>query len=131
MSREAVVAVFGLSLAACSQRTMPIRDVREADSTASITPCRRLNDACPEGQVNCDGDADSACLADKQIYFGGYCMSVQTNDHCSADGSLTQDFRDYCDVLACLGGDKDKCLEDGATQCKPAFCNALDELQDP
>lgn len=134
MNREtALILAFGL-VAGCSQHTTPLREVQQpvqVDDTASITPCKSLNDVCPEAQVNCEGESDSKCVDEKSQFFAGYCAAATSNQPCNDDGELTQDYKDFCEIEECLGRDKTQCLADGKTQCKPAFCNALDELQDP
>ena len=133
MTRETALLVF-VGLAACSQRTTPLREAEQpvrVDDTAIVTPCQSLNDVCPEAQVNCEGDTDNECIAAKAEFFGGYCSAATGNDPCNRNGELTQDYKDYCEVQSCLGYDKEQCLADGRNQCKPQFCNVLDELQDP
>jgi hypothetical protein len=105
-----------------------------ADGRASCTipnsPCQDMAElaaTCPGGAVACPSDQAAAGVRAAADSFAGFCAISAGGSNCDA-GAITQSYRDYCTIQACLGADLAECLSQGTAGCSPPAPTVCDQI---
>jgi hypothetical protein len=122
------LAVVLLVLAAGCKREVHYHTTNKPPVVVEETPrpCAALEAACPPMRLVCTTD-QGACVNTLRGDFADFC-SIAMGDPPCVDGKVTDEFRHYCEVDGCFGGNLDECLAAGLTACPPS-CGPVDDVQ--